>query len=379
MWSPRPAETRSATRSTGSPARSPRTTSSCACRHGQRARTRSAPPSGSPERSPRRRHGDRCGAGPGRRHRGPAAAGVRRCQPRRRAARRRGGVGGRPAGRFRSAVAAGGAPGGSGVRRARGRAGPPDARRSGGARALPARAAPRGPGADRRVSLHEARFAGSGLTVAALGGGTYLSAESLAQRVDTTLARLAEPGLVYLYWGDADKIAHHHGWQSPRWADGLSELDREIGRLARSLPPGTVLVVTADHGMVDVDPRALVDVATTPELAMGVELVAGEPRASHVYLTAGSGEGERDAALLRWRTVLGESALVTTRTDAVAAGWFGPVDDHVLPMIGDLVVAATGRAGVVDSRTQAPASLLLRGMHGSLTPGEMLVPLFVVA
>src|SRR5665647_792633 len=91
-------------------------------------------------------------------------------------------------------------------------------------------------------SVGPARFAGSGLTVAALGGGTYLSAESLAQRVDT-----------------------------------------------------------ADHGMVDVDPRALVDVATTPELAMGVELVAGEPRASHVYLMAGSDEGERDAALLRWR------------------------------------------------------------------------------
>ena len=228
------------------------------------------------------------------------------------------------------------------------------------------------------TSVGPARFAGSGLTNAALGGGTYLPAESLAQRVDSTLARLAEPGLVYLYWGDVDKIAHHHGWQSPRWADALSELDRETGRLARSLPPSTVLVITADHGMVDVDPRALVDVATTPELAMGVELVAGEPRASHVYLTAGSGEAELDAALLRWRTVLGESALVTSRADAVAAGWFGPVADHVLPMIGDLVVAATGRAGVVDSRTQAPASLLLRGMHGSLTPGEMLVPLFVV-
>src|SRR5665648_736713 len=186
----------------------------------------------------------------------------------------------------------------------------------------------------------------------------------------STLSSSSAASDVYKRQGDADKIAHHHGWQSPRWADGLSELDRETGRLARSLPRGTVLVVTADHGMVDVDPRALVDVATTPELAMGVELVAGEPRASHVYLTAGSGEGELDAALLRWRTVLGESALVTTRADAVAAGWFGPVADHVQPMIGDLVV---------DSRTQAPASLLLRGMHGSLTPGEMLVPLFVVA
>ena len=53
--------------------------------------------------------------------------------------------------------------------------------------------------------------------------------------------------------------------------------------------------------------------------------------------------------------------------------------DHVVPLIGDLVVAARGRAGVVDSRTQTPHSLRLKGMHGSLTPGEMLIPLLVVA
>jgi hypothetical protein len=76
--------------------------------------------------------------------------------------------------------------------------------------------------------------------------------------------------------------------------------------------------------------------------------------------------------------VLGDRAIVASRTDVVAAGWFGPVAEHVLPVIGDLVVAATGRAGVVDSRTQTPHSLLLRGMHGSMTPGEMLVPLLMV-
>lgn len=225
------------------------------------------------------------------------------------------------------------------------------------------------------TSVGPPKFDGSGLTRAALSGGTYVVAERLEDRVDAAIFELSAPGVVYLYWGEVDKTGHQHGWQSREWSDALSHVDREIGRLARSLPRGTLLLVTADHGMVDVDPTRLLDVATTPTLRRGVELVAGEPRATHVHVRP----GQTDAVAQRWRARLGEDALVATRDEAIEAGWFGPVADHVLPVIGDLVVAARGRAGVVDSRTQTPHSLLLRGMHGSLTPGEMLVPLVVVA
>lgn len=226
------------------------------------------------------------------------------------------------------------------------------------------------------ASVGPARFAGSGLTVTALHGGLYLAAESMAARVDRTVRQLAAPGLVYLYWGDVDKVGHQRGWQSPEWGDALAALDHELGRLARSLPAGTLLVITADHGMVDVDHAQLVDVATTPDLAAEVALVAGEPRASHVHVTPGA---DIDAIAGRWRGVLGARAVVATRDEAVSAGWFGSVADDVRPVLGDLVVAATGRAGVVDSRTQTAHSLALIGMHGSMTPGEMLVPLLVVA
>ncbi|MEK8228818.1 alkaline phosphatase family protein [Oerskovia sp. M15] len=55
--------------------------------------------------------------------------------------------------------------------------------------------------------------------------------------------------------------------------DALAELDRELGRLARSLPHGTLLLVTADHGMVDVDRAQRWDVAKNRELDRGVALV----------------------------------------------------------------------------------------------------------
>jgi len=68
---------------------------------------------------------------------------------------------------------------------------------------------------------------------------------------------------------------------------------------------------------------------------------------------------------------------VRTRNEAVAAGWFGPVDDRVLRRIGDVVVAGNGPFALVDSRTARPQMLKLIGQHGSLTAAEQLVPLLV--
>ena len=226
----------------------------------------------------------------------------------------------------------------------------------------------------RVVSVGPARFEGSGLTRAALSGATYRSADSLAQRVDATVRELRAPGLVYLYWGDVDKVGHHAGCRSWQWGDEVEALDAELSRLARLLPSGTLLLVTADHGMVDVDPALRWDVAGTSALAQGVSLVAGEPRALHLHLEPGTDPAD---VVGRWGAVLADGAVLRTRDEAVAAGWFGAVTDRVRPVIGDVVVATTGRATVVDSRTQTPASLGLVGVHGSLTRQEMLVPCLV--
>jgi phage gp37-like protein len=213
------------------------------------------------------------------------------------------------------------------------------------------------------------------MTEAALRGGGYRAAEKLADRVDAALRLLREPGLVYLYWGDVDKTGHHEGCGSWQWGDQVEALDGELSRLARSAPRGATLHVTADHGMVDVDRSLRWDVASTPALRQDVALVAGEPRALHLHLDP---DADPAAVAARWQDVLAGAAAVLVGDDAVAAGLFGPVSAHVRPLIGDVVVAMAGRATVVDSRTQTPASLELVGVHGSLTPAELRVPLLTV-
>ncbi|MCL1801133.1 MAG: phosphodiesterase, partial [Promicromonosporaceae bacterium] len=103
-------------------------------------------------------------------------------------------------------------------------------------------------------------------------------------------------------------------------------------------------------------------------------LVAGEARASHVYL---NDDDDANAAADRWRAFLRDRAVVHTRAQAISAGLFGPVAEHVRGWIGDLVVAATGHNTIVDSRTQSSNSRKLLGVHGSLTATEMQIPLLV--
>ena len=220
-------------------------------------------------------------------------------------------------------------------------------------------------------------FGGSGLTRAALRGGRFVAADSLEARVEATLqaVRAAPRSLVYLYWGDLDKIGHVYGCGSWEWGDELESVDRALQRLAAGLPSDTSLTVTADHGMVDVPAEHRLDVAAEPELAAGVRHVGGEPRAVQLWCEPGAAPD----VLAAWSARLGEHAWVATREQAVAAGWFGRVEERVLPRIGEVIAAMRTDHSVVDSRRHRPELIRLIGVHGSLTADEVAVPLLHVA
>lgn len=222
----------------------------------------------------------------------------------------------------------------------------------------------------RVTSIGPERFRDSGMTRASLRGASYVGAEAWSDRLDAAAKSLRDPGLTYVYWGDLDKAGHHYGWQSNQWCSELEKVDAGIRYLLRSVPRETTVLLTADHGMIDVDRSLRWDASDHPVLRRGVVTTAGEPRALHVHVD----ESAQDVAT-RWRETLGEHALVALRDEAIAAGLFGEVLPAMVPRIGDVVVAMAGAATVVDSRTQTPASMSLIGVHGSLSPWEMRVPL----
>jgi Type I phosphodiesterase / nucleotide pyrophosphatase len=219
------------------------------------------------------------------------------------------------------------------------------------------------------------RFSGTGLTEAALRGAAFVGFRDEAdedQRIAlvTAAARRGTRSLVYAYERELDHCGHVDGSRSPSWREHLVRIDRMCERLRAALPDDVRLIVTGDHGMVDVPQTHQVIAEDHPALMAGVSALAGESRFRQVYVDA---EDPRWVAA-RWRDVLGDRAWVRTRDEAIDEGWFGPVDDALRERYGHVLVALRDDHAVMTR--QFPRELTLIGMHGSLTPAEMTVPLF---
>jgi Type I phosphodiesterase / nucleotide pyrophosphatase len=215
-------------------------------------------------------------------------------------------------------------------------------------------------------------YAASGFTRAALRGGDYWRTFSLGDQAAGALRGLGKGrrSLVYVYHPDLDRTGHVRGVSGDPWRLELAQIDRLVGHIAERLPGDAALFVTGDHGMVDLRPEQLVDLADQPELAAGVRLLAGEARARHVHTHKGAAAD----VLAAWRGLLGHAMWVVTGEEAVAEGWFGPqVPDEVRDRVGDVVAAACGPIGVVQ-REVDPTQAILTGHHGSMTAEEQLVP-----
>ncbi|MGE2724794.1 alkaline phosphatase family protein [Mycolicibacterium pulveris] len=218
-----------------------------------------------------------------------------------------------------------------------------------------------------------AQFTNSGMTRAALRGGRYIGVQALGDLASNIRETLSANGFCYGYHSELDLLGHLYGPGSPAWRMQLRHVDRLVESILEEMPPGGLLAVVADHGMVNVDPADIVDIDDHDALLDGVAAVGGEPRARHVYVD----DGALDDVLTTWQEVLADGAWVASREQAIDAGWFGEhVSDTVRPRIGDVVAAARDSAVMVRREVEPMESSLI-GHHGSLTVAEQTVPLLL--
>ncbi|HEX8094425.1 alkaline phosphatase family protein [Jatrophihabitans sp.] len=215
-------------------------------------------------------------------------------------------------------------------------------------------------------------FKASGLTLAALRGAHYQRAFTAADAA-TGVAAIARTrgGLIYCYNSEVDLIGHVHGCRSEAWRVQLQLIDRAAQLLAERLPAGARLLVTADHGMVDVPEDAKIDYDGEPSLQDGVDMLAGEARVRYLHVAP----GELDAVRSRWIHLVGDRMAVLTRDEAIGYGWFGPhVSEPARHRIGDLIAVSVSELAVVRRKVESRNASLI-GHHGALTDAELLVPL----
>ncbi len=223
------------------------------------------------------------------------------------------------------------------------------------------------------VAIGPERYRDSGFSRAILRGADYRGARSIEDRVRAACQWLAsvDRGIAYLYIPELDVAAHARGGLSAEWTAALESADAAIRELAVALGPRDGMLVTADHGVVDVTSSSHVLVDEVPGLLAGIRHLAGEPRCVQLHLEPGQDPSE---VIERWADHEGDRAWVSSRADVVASGWWGDVGRDAARRMGDVFVGARGRIAYYDSRT-AGASRGMTGQHGALSDDELIVPL----
>ncbi|MHB8317748.1 MAG: alkaline phosphatase family protein [Acidimicrobiales bacterium] len=238
------------------------------------------------------------------------------------------------------------------------------------ARATPEIRTPGGSGGERAdlvpvVTRNDYRP--TGFTAAHLAEAKLYGWQTAAE-IPVEVSALLNDGhqLVYAYYDGIDRVSHARGLDQHFDAE-LRFADRLVADMLSELPKGSVLVVTADHGQVDVGPSVEV---LGPDVMDGVTLLTGEGRFRWLHTLPGAEEDVASAA----RETYGNIAWVWTRDELVEEGILGgePVPE-VMARLGDVVLAPFSDTAFFDPADVGEQRLV--GRHGSLTAAEMLVPL----
>lgn len=220
------------------------------------------------------------------------------------------------------------------------------------------------------------RFADTPLTQIIHAGAVQMSAKTLDDRVQAVLSTLRQPGqhLVVLYISELDELAHNKGVASAEWSASLESVDAAIKTLSDSLPADVGMIVTADHGVLDVKATQHFLYGTDPEHMTHISHVGGEPRCLQLYFSEHSTRQEREQTIASWREDWSELAWVFTRDEIVEACLYGDVDPAVLPRLGDIFVLAKKDVAFYDERDHTLKGRNMIGQHGGVSPAELSIP-----
>jgi hypothetical protein len=205
-------------------------------------------------------------------------------------------------------------------------------------------------------------YAGSGFTKVFMSDVTYEPVDDLGERARAANRLAAKKNsLSYLYFAELDQAAHRFGVNSPQWIATLEAIDAAIQELTGNYG----LLITADHGILDVAQANQVFVDAIPGFSAAVTHAIGDPRALFCY-------GDVDKARQAISSA-GVPGYLTSFAELIELGWVtGQVTRDRVP---DFVLIAKGETAFYDRRTAKKQSLLMVGQHGGISDVEMRIPL----
>ena len=178
----------------------------------------------------------------------------------------------------------------------------------------------------------------------------------------------------WVYTGEVDRFSHLYHPDDERTAAEFAAFSLGferlfLDRLSPAARKDTLVLFTADHGMIATHKDPCYDLANHPGLTSLLHMMpTGEHRLMYLFIRPGQAEAVSNYYAQTWP---GQFAFMDP-AQAVAAGLFGPGQAHprLFDRLGDVIVAARERAYL----WWADKENILVGRHGGLGAEEMIVP-----
>ena len=205
-------------------------------------------------------------------------------------------------------------------------------------------------------------YKGSGFTNVIMGDVPFIPADDLSARASAAHRFASQANsLGYLYFAELDQAAHRFGLASTQWLAVLEAIDHALSLLTGDYG----ILITADHGILDVPQENHVYLDAVEGFAAAVNLAVGDPRALFCY-------GNREAATAAL-VEAGVSACLASFIELKELGWIDDIKST--DQVPDFALIATGVDAFYDRRTAKQQSLKMIGQHGGVSDRETRVPL----
>lgn len=173
-------------------------------------------------------------------------------------------------------------------------------------------------------------------------------------------------GYTYVYWDRLDSLMHGYGVKSNEVREHAKEIDRELKQLADKLPEDALIIVTADHGHVDIEHLLLEE---HPDLtALFTINPTVEARAVSFHIQ--KGKEEQFAEL--FKKYYGEYFVLFTHDEVFEKGILGPGEagERTHEFLGEFLACAIDKYCL--TYIQGGPT---KGNHAGMTRDEMTTPL----
>ncbi len=182
----------------------------------------------------------------------------------------------------------------------------------------------------------------------------------------------------WVYTGQIDHFSHYYHPDDERTAAEFGDFSwtfqqQFLDKLSPTLRQGTLILLTADHGMIATQKSGKYDLRNHPELTRLLHILpTGESRLMYLFIKPGQTEQVRNYFDQTWP---GQFTFIDP-AEAVSKGLFGPgtPNPRLSDRLGDLIVAVHDDAYLWWAEKENP----LVGRHGGLSAEEMIVPLLSV-